>query len=199
MDALSHVYTQDGIYNGFPRDEFSTKGGAGHCDIRTTGTFAGRGILLDLPGHQGVDWLTPGTNITGDDLEACRSAQGVEIKRGDIVLVRTGWLDLFLSLGFGEEPPFEQPGIGRTTVAFFHDHDVSAVGADNAAIECIPFDNNEFLALHIELLVKRGITLIEHLVLSKMAADKCYESLFVAAPLLVTGASGSPVNPIAIG
>ena len=70
MDALSHVYTADGIYNGFPRDEFSTQGGAGHCDIRATGTFAGRGILLDVARHQGVDWLEPGHVITRAELDS---------------------------------------------------------------------------------------------------------------------------------
>ena len=199
MDALSHVYAEGKIYNGFDAKTFTARAGAEHCGIEKTGGFAARAVLLDLPGHQGIEWLTPGTNITGDDLEACRAAQGVEIRRGDIVLVRTGWLDLFASLGPGEPAPFEQPGVGMSAVPFFDDHDVAAVGADNAAIECIPFDDNKFLAVHIELLVKRGITLVEHLVLSKMAADRCHEALFVAAPLLVTGASGSPVNPIAIG
>ena len=90
MDALSHVYTQDGIYNGFPRDEFSTQGGAPHCDIRATGTFAGRGILLDVAGHQGVDWLEPGHVIDRPQLEACAAAQGTEVRAGDILLVRTG-------------------------------------------------------------------------------------------------------------
>ena len=199
MDALSHVFAEGKMYNGFEARTFTASQGAAHCGIEKTGGFAARAVLLDVAGHQGVDWLEPGTNITGDDLEACRAAQGVEIRRGDIVLVRTGWLDLFGSLEPGAPAPFAQPGVGRSTVAFFDDHDVSAVGADNAAIECIPFDDNEFLAVHIELLVKRGVTLIEHLVLSKMAADRCHEALFVAAPLLVTGASGSPVNPIAIG
>jgi hypothetical protein len=73
------------------------------------------------------------------------------------------------------------------------------VGADNAAIECIPFDNNVFLAVHIELLVKLGITLLEHLNLKPLADDRCYESLLCVAPLPVTGAAGSPINPIAIG
>lgn len=199
MDALSHVFAEGKMYNGFDAKTFTASQGAAHCGIEKTGGFAARAVLLDVAGHQGVDWLEPGTNITADDLEACRAAQGSEIRRGDIVLVRTGWLDLFGSLPPGEPAPFAQPGVGRSTVAFFDDFDVAAVGADNAAIECIPFDNNEFLAVHIELLVKRGITLIEHLVLSKMAADRCHEALFVAAPMLVTGASGSPVNPIAIG
>ncbi|MCU1377255.1 MAG: putative cyclase [Acidimicrobiales bacterium] len=199
MDALSHVFAEGKMYNGFDAKTFTASNGAAHCGIEKTGGFAARAVLLDVAGHQGVDWLEPGTNITGDDLEATRAAQGVEIRRGDVVLIRTGWLDLFSSLPPGESPPFAQPGVGRSTVAFFDDHDVSAVGADNAAIECIPFDNNEFLAVHIELLVKRGVTLIEHLVLSKMAADRCHEALFIAAPMLVTGASGSPLNPIAIG
>jgi len=66
------------------------------------------------------------------------------------------------------------------------------------AVERAPMADG-FLAVHVELLVKRGITLLEHLVLAGMAADGCHEALFVAAPLLVTGASGSPLNPIAIG
>ena len=73
------------------------------------------------------------------------------------------------------------------------------MGADNSAIESIPFDNNEFLTVHIELLVKRGVTLMEHLSLSQLAADGCHEFLFTVGALPVTGAAGSPINPIAIG
>ena len=195
MDALSHIYTEDGIYNGFPRDEFSTQGGAPHCDIRATGTFAGRGILLDLARHQGVDWLEPGQVIDRAQLEACADAQGTEVRAGDILLVRTGWLDLFAA---GTED-FRQPGLGVDAVSFVDDHEIAAVGADNGAIECIPFDGNVFLAVHIELLVKRGVTLLEHLRLSELAADGCHEFLFSVGALPVTGAAGSPVNPVAIG
>jgi kynurenine formamidase len=195
MDALSHVFTQEGMYNGFPRDEFSTQGGAEHCDIRTNGTFAGRGVLLDLPRHQGVDWLEPGHVITRAELEACAEAQGTDVREGDILLVRTGWLD-FYATGNAE---FAQPGLGMDAASFVVDHDVAAVGADNAAIEVIPFDDNVFLAVHIELLVKRGVTLMEHLKLSELAADGCHEFLFVVGALPVTGAAGSPINPVAIG
>ena len=73
------------------------------------------------------------------------------------------------------------------------------VGADNAAIECIPFDDNDFLAVHIELLVRRGVTLLEHLFLTELAADGCTEFLLAVGGLKVTGAAGSPINPIAIG
>ena len=73
------------------------------------------------------------------------------------------------------------------------------VGSDNAAIESIPFDDNVFLGVHIELLVKRGVTLLEHLVLKELADDGCYESLVCVGALPFVGAAGSPINPIAIG
>ena len=195
MDALSHVFAEGTMYNGFPADDFTSNGGAAHLDVAQTGSFAGRGVLLDLPRHQGVDWLEPGQVIDSAQLEACRAAQGTELRSGDILLVRTGWLDLFAT----GETAFAQPGLGNDAVAFVDDHEISVVGADNAAIECIPFDGNEFLTVHIQLLVKRGVTLLEHLYLAELAADGCHEFLLSVGALKVTGAAGSPINPIAIG
>jgi kynurenine formamidase len=194
MDALSHVFADGRMYNDFGADEFTTAKGAQHLDVTQTASFAGRGVLLDLPRHQGVDRLDPGHVIDAAQLEACRAAQGVELRGGDILLVRTGYLEQF-----GDNPSdFRQAGLGRDAVSFVDDHDIAAVGADNSAVECIPFDG-EFLSVHIELLVKRGVTLLEHLVLSELAADGCHEFLFVVGGLKVTGAAGSPINPIAIG
>jgi len=198
MDALCHVYAGDRFYNDRPAMEFRSHEGAAHCGIEKTGGFAGRAVLLDIAAHHGVRWLEPGYNIGADDLEAARAAAGVELGAGDILLVRTGWLDLFADLtGRGESPPMAQPGLGASTVAYLAERDVAVVGADNAAVEVIPFDG-PFISLHVELLVKRGITFLEHLVLTPLARDGVRECLLVVAPLLVTGGSGSPVNPIAI-
>ena len=195
MDALAHVYADGTIYNGFPSTEFTSNAGAPRCDITKNGSFAGRAVLLDLPAHQGVQWLEPGHVIDSAELEACRSAQGVEVRSGDILLIRTGWLDFFAT-GQGE---YAQPGIGFDAVSFVGEHDIAAVGSDNAAIESIPFDDNVFLGVYIGLLIKRGVTLLEHLVLKEMADDRCYESLLSVGALPFAGAAGSPINPIAIG
>jgi kynurenine formamidase len=200
VDALCHVYSDGQMYNGFSKDSFSSQGGAGHCGIEKTGGFAAHAVLADLAGHMGVECLDPGYRISGAEIEACLAAQGVSVQQGDALLVRTGWLDLFGRLAAASEPaPFAQPGLSLSCVDFIRDNQLAAVGADNAAIECIPFDDDRFLAVHIELLVKLGIPLVEHLQLGPMAADKCYSALFVVAPMLVTGGTGSPVNPIAIG
>ena len=132
--------------------------------------------------------------IDADQLEACRAAQGVEMRAGDILLVRTGWMDSFLA----GAAVHEQAGLGRDAVAFVDDYDVAVVGADNSGVECIPFEDF-FMSVHVDLVVKRGVTLLEHLVLSEMAADGCHEALLVVGGLKITGAAGSPINPIAIG
>jgi kynurenine formamidase len=200
VDALCHVYSDGEMYNGFSKDSFTSQGGAGHCGIEKTGGFAAHAVLADLAGHMGVECLEPGYRISGTEIEACLAAQGVSVQQGDALLVRTGWLDLFDRLAAAGEPaPFAQPGLSLSCVDFIRDNQLAAVGADNAAIECIPFDDDRFLAVHIELLVKLGIPLVEHLQLGPMATDKCYSALFVVAPMLVTGGTGSPVNPIAIG
>ncbi len=200
LDALCHVFSDDQFYNGYSKDTFTSQGGAGRCGIDKTGGFATRAVLADLAGHFGVECLEPGYRISGDEIAKCLSAQGVSVQPGDALLVRTGWLDRFTRLAAeGGDPGFAQPGLALSTVDFIRDNDLAAVGADNAAIECIPFDEDRFLSLHIEVLVKLGVPLIEHLQLSGMAADGCHSALLVVAPMLVTGGTGSPVNPIAIG
>lgn len=196
MDALSHVFEAGAMWNGHPAAAVTTRRGAGRCGIERTAAFATRAVLLDLAGHAGEPLLEPGRVITGDDLEACRAAQGVAVRAGDALLVRTGWTEAHAR---GEtKREWRQAGLGTSAVDFVADHDVAAVGADNTAVEAIPFDG-PFLAVHLALLVHLGVTLIEHLWLADLAADRCHESLLAVGGLPVTGATGSPVNPIAIG
>jgi kynurenine formamidase len=197
MDALSHVFAAGTFYNGFPSDAVRTNSGIPNCGIDKVGGVAGRAVHLDLPRHQGVDWLEPGYVITSADLEACATAQGTEVGEGDILLVRTGFLEYWHSLGDPDTPTLSA-GIGFDAVDYIRDKDIAVVASDNSAIEPVPFDRNIFLGVHIELLIKLGVHLIEHLNLAELARDQVTECLFVIAPLGVTGASGSPVNPIAI-
>lgn len=197
MDALSHVFAKGSLYNGFSTDTITTTGGTTRCGIDKVGGIAGRAVVLDLPGYFGVDWLEPGQVITSEDLSGAAAARNVDVRSGDILLVRTGYLDYWRSLGSPSNPT-EQPGLGFDAVSFIKDHDVAVVGMDNSAIEPYPFDKNVFLGVHIELLVKLGVHLLEHLNLNELAADEVAECFLTIAPVLVPGASGSPINPIAI-
>ena len=198
MDALCHVYYEDKLYNGFSAQTMKTNSGAQRCGIDKVGCIAGRAVLLDMVEFLGAEQMDAGRNITSDDLAGCAQAEGVEIRSGDILLVRTGWLGRFLADPADASTMMSQPGIGLGAVELIRDREIVAVGMDNSAVEVIPFDGG-FLAVHIELLVKLGVYLLEHLVLDELARDHVYESLLVVAPLTVTGATGSPINPIAIG
>lgn len=200
MDALCHVFADGQFYNGFPASGFLPNTGAEHCGIEKSGGFAARAVLLDLAAFAGERWLDASHVITPEELAACANQQEVEIRPADVVLIRTGWQDQFLEAADrGETLSGMQPGLGIAGAKYLASLDVSAVGSDNSGIEPLPFPAGEELAVHRELLVGRGIYLIENMWLRDMAADRCYESLFVVAPLNVPGASGSPVTPIAIG
>jgi kynurenine formamidase len=203
MDALCHVFWERQMYNGIPVETVSASAGATKLGIDKVKGFAARAVLLDMPRHLGVgDWFEGEHIITSAELDACAQAQGVEVRPGDVLLVRTGWVDKFLANNPTQSGPANDPiqaGLGFDACEFVADHDVCAVGCDNSAVESIPFDRNEFLGIHIELLVKRGIYFLEHLMLKEMADDRCHEALIVVSPLNVTGGTGSPINPIAIG
>jgi kynurenine formamidase len=196
IDALSHIYAEDKIYNGFSKDEATTLGGAGRCGIEKAGPMITRGLLVDVAGHQGVACLEPGHVVSAAELEAAMAAQGTRLRPGDAVLVRTGWFEAFRAAD-GDVAP-QQPGIGIDVARLLAAADVALVGADNTAVEAMPFDNGDFVTVHIELLVRRGIHLLEHLRLEELAADGCHEFLFAVAPLPLVGATASPVNPIAV-
>jgi kynurenine formamidase len=200
MDALCHVFSEGKFYNGFPASGFRPNTGAEHCGIEKNGGFVARAVLLDMARFVGERWLDPSHVIAPDEIADCAARQGVEIRPADVVMIRTGWQDMFLEAAAGGETlPSVQPGIGIASARYLAELDVSAVGSDNSGIEPLPFPPGEELAVHVELLVRRGVFLIENLWLAEMAGDQCYESLFIVAPLNVPGASGSPVTPIAIG
>ncbi|MGO8862333.1 MAG: cyclase family protein [Acidimicrobiales bacterium] len=198
IDALSHVFADRAMYNGFPSSTFKSFSGASRLGVEKLGVIVGRGVLLDVAAHLGQEVLPPGYCISGQDLESCAAAEGIAVGAGDIMLVRTGWLEWWQKIGAGDPTPSGQPGIGVQAAEFVRDRDVAAVGADNSAVEVTPFDQGRFLAVHIELLVNLGVPLLEHLFLADLARDHVHEFLFVAAPLPVTGAAGSPLNPVAI-
>ena len=171
--------------------------GASKLGIEKVQGFAARAVLLDMPVYYGDDgWVEHGRTITADDLQGAAAREGVAIRPGDVVLIRTGYLQWWWASQPNPEG-YAQAGIGRDAAEWLAGQDVVAVGCDNAAVEVIPFDG-QFLELHIGLLVRRGVTFLEHLVLSPLAADGVKECLLVVAPLLVTGGTGSPINPIAI-
>ncbi len=203
-DALSHVYYEDKLYNGFPAGSV-TSFGAYHCGIDKVDAkgITSRGVLLDVVRFRGAEvFLEPGNPVTPDELDAVAKSQGVEVRSGDVVLVHTGWWTRFCATGDGAEAG---SGLDWRCASWLHAHEVAAVAADNLMVEDPdPAAGVEgtFLPMHMLCLRDMGLMLGEYWDLTVLsadcAADGVYEFQLVAPPLSVVGAVGSPVNPIAI-
>jgi kynurenine formamidase len=201
-DALSHVYYDDKLYNGFPANSVTSLG-AYHCGIdKVDGKgITSRGVLLDIVRLRGVETFCElGDPITPAELDEAARTQGVTVECGDIVLVRTGWWARFLETGNGGEPG---AGLDWRCASWLHDHQVAAVAADNLMVENPQSGiDGVFLPMHMLCLRDMGLMLGEYWDLTALAADCAadgvYEFQLIAPPLRVTGGVGSPVNPIAI-
>jgi kynurenine formamidase len=201
-DALSHVYYEDKLYNGFPANSVTSLG-AFHCGIDKVDVkgITSRAVLLDIARLRGVETFCEVENpITPAELDDAARTQGVTVTSGDIVLVRTGWWARFLETGDGAEPG---AGLDWTCASWLHDHEVAAVAADNLMVENpVSAVDGAILPMHMLCLRDMGLMLGEYWDLNGLAADCAadgvYEFQLIAPPLRVTGAVGSPVNPIAI-
>jgi len=196
MDALCHIWYDNQLFNGYSAADHVTSTGATRNAIHNVPFIVGRGLLLDIAGWKGVDHLELGEAITAADLDACAAAQGVTVQPGDLILLRTGWMHIFHS----DRALYNQgePGIDTSTIPWLKAHDIVAICADNQAIEVFSERPPPELPVHAAAIRDLGIYLVENLNLDALAADKVYECLLVISPLPLTGAIGSPVNPIAL-
>lgn len=202
-DSLAHVHYDGQLYNGFPASDVDVTGAA-HCSVSNLSPgVVGRGVLLDVARRRGVDWLPAGTAILPEDLDDAATAQGVEVREGDVLLVRTGWRRKFVTDGDKAGFKAGEPGLSIRCADWLHGHRVAAVGSDNFAIEVLPGEyDDEYLPLHMVALRDMGMPLAEILDLEELAddcsGDGVYEFLFAGPPLSFTRGVGSPVNPLAL-
>jgi kynurenine formamidase len=203
-DALSHVFYDDDMYNGFDIRTVDSAG-ARHCGIEhMANRMVGRGVLLDVPRHLGVTDLADGFPITRALLEQVVAAQGCHVGVGDFLLVRTGQLGRCLREGnWGTYAGGNAPGLAFDTLEWVRALDLAAVCSDTFAVEVRPEATVHIRRpWHWVAIPNMGLSVGEIFQLDALA-EQCaqlgrWEFLFVAAPLPITGAVGSPVNPLAI-
>lgn len=202
-DALSHIFYDDQMYNGYGLEHVSSSGARKNALETMRDQLTGRGVLLDFPRFKGLDWLEPGEGIGSEDLLACAAAQAVEIERGDILLLRTGHLRKGRVQGWGDYAGGDAPGLNLDSARLVSEREIAAVASDTWGVEVRPNETDAVAQpLHVVLMVSAGVVFGEMFDLERLAdacaADGVYEFLFVAPPLPFTGAVGGPLNPVAI-
>jgi len=197
IDALSHALHQGRMYNGFAAAEHVSSKGVTRNAVTQIGAIVARGVLLDIAAFRGVDHLELGSVIYPDELDACAAAAGVSLGVGDVCLVRTGWYRVFER----DRTLFDsgEPGLSYLVAEWFRERGLVAIGADNCAVDVLPGEDGvRAYGLHPRIINQQGGYLIEYLDLEELARLGASEFLFVASPLMITGAAGSPLNPVAI-
>jgi len=208
-DGLSHGWYGGKLYNGVPESAIrsSQAGGATKLGIQNVKTgFVGRGVLIDVVRYKGGP-LPTGYSITRADLEGALKKQKTKVLPGDVVIVRTGLVPQWYTLDpAGKLAYFAQPmtGLGSDTVPWIAEMEIAGIAADNIALERIPNETDpaSVIPLHGNLLRDLGVYIGEIWWLEELAEDCAkdgrYAFFLAAQPLNITGAVGSPLNPIAI-
>jgi kynurenine formamidase len=189
MDALNHFSCMGKFFDGHDVQPVQSYGGGiRHLSVDTIEPIARRAVLLDIADAVNVSTLEPDFVITPALLEKCDA----EIHPGDIVLIRTGWGQLFRDPG-KYASALRMPGVAIEGAKWLSAHRPFAVGSDTLAFEHMPSPK---MAVHIHLLVETGIHILENLNLETLSRDKVREFLFVGAPLKIEGGTGAPIRPL---
>lgn len=202
-DSLSHIFHEGRMYNGRSAAEV-TLAGAPHCGAEVLrDRLVGRGVLLDLPATLGVEWLEDGHAIDRDQIEAALEHGRVEVRQGDIVLLRTGQMHRCRLQGWGEFAGGDAPGLSFFTLPWFAEQGIAAVASDTWGVEVRPNElPDSFQPFHIPAIVYMGLLIGEMFDLEELAVA-CAEAgrhdfFFSAPPLAVTGSAGGPPGPVAV-
>ncbi|SIT67391.1 cyclase family protein [Microbacterium sp. RU33B] len=206
-DGLGHIFDHGNAWNGRRAGDVVTSEGDLVTGIEhAASVIVSRGVLLDVGRHlePATGELADGYAITVADLDATAAAQGVAVGAGDIVLVRTGQLARARRDGWGDYAGGPAPGLSLTTAGWLHRTEIAAIATDTWGFEVRPneFDVPAFQPLHQVVIPNLGLTIGEMWDLDELgaacAASGRYAFLLSAAPLPITGAVGSPLNPVAI-
>jgi kynurenine formamidase len=203
-DSLGHVFYVDKMYNGYEARQVDSRGVHQLGIEHTRDRMVGRGVLLDVARFKGLESLDDGYAISNDELDAVAQEQRVTIEQGDFVIIRTGQMERCLNKSdWGQYAGGDAPGVQFENCYWCHDKSIAAICSDTWGVEVRP---NETLEVaqpwHWVVIPAMGLTMGEMFFVKELAEDcaedRVYEFLFAGPPLVITGGTGSPINPLAI-
>jgi kynurenine formamidase len=203
LDGLSHIAWEGQLYNGRPAQRVDTYEGATVLAIDSIPDgVVTRGVLLDIPGLSGREWLEADEAIFPEDLEAAEARQGVRTERGDALLVYCGHTRRLRIQGAAAvPPPRARPGLHAACLPWLHAREVALIGSDTTN-EVLPTGYAMERPIHAVAIVGMGLWLLDNCDLEALAAActryERWAFQFLVAPLKLRQGTGSPVNPLAV-
>lgn len=207
VDGLAHTWFAGRTYNGYPAE--STIGGLAKASAEPIAAhgIVGRGVLVDLARARGVPNLAAHDGFGLPELCEVAEEEGVEIRPRDILLIRTGWIEMFYREGpeafYGH--PHHEPGMlfDESVPRWFRDLDIVGYATDTIGNEFTVQPATQLDSpLHASLMRNLGVAFMEMLRLDALAADCAadgqWDFLFAGSPLRIVAGTGAPMNPLAI-
>ncbi len=197
LNGIGHIGINNVYYNGNKATDFVTVEGVKKLGIEKVPPMVTRAVVLDMTDYYKKDIVPGGTEFTVKDIEAVLKNQNIEIRKGDVVLFNTGWLEL---IGKDNKQFLEvEPGIGMEAAKWLADKGIVAFGGDTWASEVYPnpYGAEEF-PINQFMLAKKGIYNLELIDTRPLVKDKVWEFLFVLGQPLYMGATQVNINPVAI-
>lgn len=197
IDGLGHLGIGHRYYNGLHAKDFVDPSGLKELGTESIPPIVSRGVLLDMAGLRGIATVPEGTAYNRKEIDAAAARQGIEIRRGDVVLFHSGW---HAPLETDPDKWWQMhPGPGLEGARYLAEKGVVAVGADSTGVEVIPFEDPERpFEVHQTLLAKNGVYILENMWTRDLARDEAWEFLFVLGQPRFKGAVQMVINPIAI-
>jgi kynurenine formamidase len=197
IDALNHFGLNGKIWNGFEAREHLGDRGWKKTGAETLPPVIARGVLIDVAAARGLDMLPPGYRVRKADLQAALTRQGIKLRQGDVVLIRTGRMKLYETAEAYMDNP---PGMSLDAARFLiEEGGAMMVGADNLSFEAFPSEvEGNYIPVHTYLLAQQGAPILELVNLEQLSRDRVYEFAFIGASLKLRGADAAPMRPIAI-
>ena len=198
IDALNHFGLNGKIWNQVSADDALGVRGWTKSGADKYPPIVARGVLIDVASSKNVVRLPASYSITVADLQEALKKQRTTLRPGDVVLMRTGLMTLWPD---GSKYRLaDQAGLSLEAARWLVEgQKAMLLGADNFGVESFPSkDLANFAPAHTYLLAELGVSLLEVLWLEELAKDQVYEFLFIASPLKMRGATGSPIRPLAI-
>jgi kynurenine formamidase len=162
LDALCHVAYRGSLYNGRSEDTVTPEGATVNTVAALRDGLLGRGVLLDVPRLRGMSWLEPGEHVFADDLEAAERDQGVEVREGDIMLVRTGHPRRLAELGPWNTAE-AKAGLHPTAMRFVADRGVAVLGSDSYSDTAPSSTEGVDFPIHVLAITAMGEHLLDYL------------------------------------
>jgi kynurenine formamidase len=204
IDSLAHIHENGVFYNGYTPEEAAVmkNGHARNSIYNLKNGVVTRGVLIDVPRLKGVAYLEPGTPIYAADLEAWEKKAGIKVGPGDALFVRTGvWARRKVEGAWlrGRAEGGRSAGLHPSVIPWLRQRDIALLGSDHPQYVS---PSNLRGAVHDFALVHLGVHLIDNADLEALAEAAAtrnrWEFMLTIAPLPVRGATGSPLNPIAL-